>query len=181
MAAQNNSPMAAPVTTLATADLSHLILTIRRQRVLLDSDLAALYGVETKNLNKAVQRNKERFPADFMFQLSPEEHKALRFQSGTSKTGRGGRRHLPYAFTQEGIAMLSSVLRSPRAIQVNLAIMRAFVRLRQLALSVEEVARKLDSLEQKYEGKFKVVFDALRQLMTPPAQPQRQIGFHPKQ
>ena len=173
--------MAAPVTALATADLSHLILTIRRQRVLLDSDLAALYGVETKNLNKAVQRNKERFPADFMFQLSSEEHKALRFQSGTSKTGRGGRRHLPYAFTQEGIAMLSSVLRSPRAIQVNLAIMRAFVRLRQLALSVEEVARKLDSLEQKYEGKFKVVFDALRQLMTPPAQPQRQIGFHPKE
>ena len=173
--------MAAPVTALATADLSHLILTIRRQRVLLDSDLAALYGVETKNLNKAVQRNKERFPADFMFQLSPEEHKALRFQSGTSKTGRGGRRHPPYAFTQEGIAMLSSVLRSPRAIQVNLAIMRAFVRLRQLALSVEEVARKLDSLEQKYEGKFKVVFDALRQLMTPPAQPQRQIGFHPKE
>lgn len=173
--------MAAPVTALATADLSHLILTIRRQRVLLDSDLAALYGVETKNLNKAVQRNKERFPADFMFQLSSEEHKALRFQSGTSKTGRGGRRHLPYAFTQEGIAMLSSVLRSPRAIQVNLAIMRAFVRLRQLALSVEEVARKLDSLEQKYEGKFKVVFDALRQLMTPPAQPQRQIGFHPEQ
>ena len=173
--------MAAPVTALATADLSHLILTIRRQRVLLDSDLAALYGVETKNLNKAVQRNKERFPADFMFQLSPEEHKALRFQSGTSKTGRGGRRHLPYAFTQEGIAMLSSVLRSPRAIQVNLAIMRAFVRLRQLALSVEEVARKLDSLEQKYEGKFKVVFDALRQLMTPPAQSQRQIGFHQKE
>jgi hypothetical protein len=173
--------MVAPATALATADLSHLILTIRRQRVLLDSDLAALYGVETKNLNKAVQRNKERFPADFMFQLSPEEHKALRFQSGTSKTGRGGRRHLPYAFTQEGIAMLSSVLRSPRAIQVNLAIMRAFVRLRQLALSVEEVARKLDSLEQKYEGKFKVVFDALRQLMTPPAQPQRQIGFHPKE
>jgi hypothetical protein len=173
--------MVAPATALATADLSHLILTIRRQRVLLDSDLAALYGVETKNLNKAVQRNKERFPADFMFQLSPEEHKALRFQSGTSKTGRGGRRHLPYAFTQEGIAMLSSVLRSPRAIQVNLAIMRAFVRLRQLALSVEEVARKLDSLEQKYDGKFKVVFDALRQLMTPPAQPQRQIGFHPKE
>jgi hypothetical protein len=172
--------MAAPVTALATADLSHLILTIRRQRVLLDSDLAALYGVETKNLNKAVQRNKERFPGDFMFQLLPEEHEALRFQSGTSKTGRGGRRYPPYVFTQEGIAMLSSVLRSPRAAQVNVAIMRAFVRLRQLALSVEEVARKLDALEQKYEGKFKVVFDALRQLMTPPAQPKRQIGFHQK-
>lgn len=167
--------------TLATADLSHLILTIRDQRVLLDADLAGLYGVETKNLNKAVQRNQDRFPKDFMFQLTAKEHEALRFQLGTSKTGRGGRRYHPYVFTQEGVAMLSSVLQSPHAVQVNVAIMRAFVRLRQMALSMEEVARKLDSIEKKYDGQFKVVFDALRQLMTPPDKPKRQIGFHARE
>ncbi len=112
-------------------NLGHLILTLRGQRVLLDSDLAALYGVSTGNLNKAVRRNLDRFPEDFMFQLHPEEAEALRFHSGISNKGRGGRRYLPYAFTQEGVAMLSSVLSSPTAVQVNIAIMRAFMRLRQ--------------------------------------------------
>lgn len=173
-----------PPTALATADLSPLILTIRRQRVLLDADLAKLYGVETKNLNKAVQRNKERFPEDFMFQLTAEEHDALRFQTGTSKSGRGGRRYLPYVFTQEGVAMLSSVLQSPRAVAVNIAIMRTFIRLRQMALSVEELARKVETLERgfhRHGEDFKVVFDALRQLLNPPEKPRKQIGFHAKE
>lgn len=166
---------------LALPDPAVFIVTIRHHRVILDSDLAALYGVETKNLNKAVQRNIERFPKDFMFQLTSKEYEALRFQIGTSKTGRGGRRYMPYVFTQEGVAMLSSVLQSPRAVAVNTAIMRAFVRLRQLMLSVEEVARKFDSLEKKYDGQFQIVFDAIRQLLTPPVKPRREIGFHSKE
>ena len=113
-----------------------------------------------------------------MFQLTSEEDEALRFQSGTSKEGRGGRRYMPYVFTQEGVAMLSSVLHSPRAVAVNIAIMRAFVRLRQMMLSMGELARKFDSLEKKYDGQFKIVFDALRQLMAPPEKPKRRIGFH---
>jgi hypothetical protein len=162
------------------ANIAPLILTVRGQRVLLDSDLAALYGIETKALNRAVKRNVDRFPEDFMFQLTAQEYEALRFQSGTSKESRGGRRYMPYVFTQEGVAMLSSVLQSPRAVAVNIAIMRAFVRLRQLMLSVGELARKFDSLEKKYDGQFKIVFDALRQLMTPPDKPKPQIGFHPR-
>ena len=112
-----------------------------------------------------------------MFQLTPAEYQALRFHDGTSKSGRGGRRYRPYVFTQEGVAMLSSVLQSPRAIGVNIAIMRAFIRLREMSLSVEEVGRKVNALERKYDGQFKVVFDALHQLMTPPDQPRRKIGF----
>jgi hypothetical protein len=160
------------------ANITPLILTVRSQRVMLDADLAVLYGVETKALNRAVKRNIDRFPGDFMFQLTGKEVDALRFQSGTSKEGRGGRRYLPYVFTQEGVAMLSSVLHSPRAVAVNVAIMRAFVRLRQMALSVEELARKVNSLEKKYDIQFKAVFDARRQLMTPPEKPKRRIGFH---
>jgi phage regulator Rha-like protein len=143
------------------------ILLIRGHKVMLDEDLAELYEVETKNLVKAVKRNIERFPAHFMFQLTFQEFTHLRFQIGTSKRW-GGRRTPPYAFTEQGVAMLSSVLRSRRAIQVNIAIMDTFVRLRQMLASHEDLARKLATLEKKYDAQFKVVFDAIRQLMTPP-------------
>ena len=154
------------------------ILLIRGQKVMLDSDLAELYGVETSNLNKAVKRNIDRFPEDFMLQLTKEEADSLRFQIGMSKTeGRGGRRYLPYAFTEQGVAMLSSVLNSKRAVQVNIAIMRVFVKLREMIASNKELAKKLDNLEKKYDTQFKVVFDAIRQLMTPPEPKRRKIGF----
>lgn len=172
------------------------IYLIRGEKVMLDADLAWLYGVETKVLNKAVKRNRNRFPTDFMFQLTqaeaeglrlqigtskdaiPDGTPGLRFQFGTSKTKRGGRRYLPYAFTEQGVAMLSSVLRSKRAVHVNIAIMRTFVRLREMLLSNADLARKLAALEKKYDTQFKVVFDAIRELMTPPEKPKRQIGFH---
>lgn len=146
---------------------------------MLDSDLAALYQVETKYLTRAVKRNADRFPADFMFQLSKDEFDDLKCHFGTS-SGWGGRRYPPYAFTEQGVAMLSSVLRSRRAIQVNVEIMRAFVRLRQMIASHADLARKLDALEKKYDAQFKVVFDAIRQLMAPPAAKRRAIGFHAK-
>jgi len=156
-----------------------LILLIRGQKVMLDADLAALYGVETKVLNQAVKRNIDRFPDDFMFQLTKEEHDALRSQNVTSKpAGRGGRRTPPYAFTEQGVAMLSSVLRSQRAVQVNIQIMRTFVNLRRMLGTHEALARKLAALERKYDHQFKVVFDAIRELMTPPEpKKRRRIGF----
>jgi hypothetical protein len=166
--------------------IEQAILLIRGQRVMLDRDLAALYGVETKNLNKAVRRNLERFPADFMFQLTLNEAQACagsRFQSGTLKRGQNIK-YLPHVFTQEGVAMLSSVLRSPRAIQVNIAIMRVFVRLRETLALHKELAQKLAELERKIEshdGSIRTLFDALRCLTTPPAVPRRQIGFHVKE
>jgi len=145
---------------------------------MLDSDLAQLYGVETFNLNKAVKRNIDRFPNDFMFQLTKEEADSLRFQIGMSKTiGRGGRRYLPYAFTEQGVAMLSSVLNSKRAVQVNIAIIRAFVKLREMLATHKDLARKLEEMEKKYDAQFNVVFDAIRQLMTPPGKHKRKIGF----
>ena len=145
---------------------------------MLDADLADLYGVSTKRLNEAVRRNAERFPEDFMFQLSREEVDSLRSQIATLKTGRGRhRKFLPYAFTEQGVAMLSGVLHSPRAIQVNIAIMRAFVRMRRMLVSHEELARKVDSLEKQYDEQFRVVFDAIRALMEPPKAPRRRIGF----
>lgn len=154
------------------------IYVLREEKVMLDKDLAELYGVTTFNLNKAVKRNIDRFPDDFMFQLTKEEVEPLRFQIGMSKpAGRGGRRTLPYAFTQEGVAMLSSVLRSPRAIEVNIAIMRAFVRLRRLMVSHEDLAQKLTAMERRYDAQFKVVFDAIRELMKPPSKSTRRIGF----
>jgi hypothetical protein len=152
----------------------------RGQKVLLDSDLAALYGVTTGNLNKAVSRNRDRFPPDFMFQLSAEEAEDLIFQIGRSK-GRGGRRHRPYAFTEQGIAMLSSVLNSDRAIRVNIAIMRAFVKLRQMLETNRELARKFSELERrvgKHDQEIAAILEAIRQLMTPPEKPRREIGFH---
>jgi hypothetical protein len=155
------------------------IILIRGHKVLLDSDLASLYDVETFNLNKAVKRNIDRFPEDFMFQLTREEAESLRFQFGISKKeGRGGRRYLPYAFTEQGVAMLSSLLNSDRAVQVNIEIMRAFVQLRQMLSSNVELSRKLKTLENKYDAQFKIVFDAIRELMKPPEPKRKRIGFH---
>lgn len=156
------------------------ILLLRRQKVMLDADLAELYGVETRTLVQAVSRNLKRFPADFMFQLSQEEFEALRSQIVISNKGRGGRRYPPYAFTEQGVAMLSSVLNSERAVQVNIAIMRAFVRLRQVLSSNKALANKLAELERKLEshgGHIRSLFDAIRQLMAPPAPKPRRIGF----
>jgi hypothetical protein len=152
------------------------ILLIRGHKVILDADLAALYGVETKQLIRAVKRNLPRFPDDFMFQLNKEESENLRFHFGTSNQW-GGRRYPPYAFTEQGVAMLSGVLRSKRAIQVNIEIMRAFVRLRRLLASHADLARKLNTLERKYDAQFKMVFDAIRELMKPPESKKRPIGF----
>lgn len=153
------------------------IREIRGQRVLLDEDPAELYGVESKVLNQAVKRKLERFPEDFMFRLTEDEYARLRSQSVTSKT-RGGRRYPPYAFTEQGVAMLSSVLNSPRAVRVNIEIMRAFVRLRRMLAGHEDLARKLADLERKYDAQFRVVFDAIRGLMADPAPaPRRAIGF----
>jgi hypothetical protein len=144
--------------------------------VLIDSDLAALYGVETRTLNQAVQRNIDRFPADFMFQLTADEQANLRSQIVISSP-HGGRRRPAYVFTEQGVAMLSSVLRSPRAIAVNIEIMRAFVEMRRVLDSTERVARKLDALERKYDGQFSVVFEAIRELVAPPrAGSKRRIG-----
>ena len=153
------------------------ILLVRGQKVMLDSDLAMLYGVSTKRLNEQVRRNMRRFPADFMFQLTGEEYGRLRSQIATSNEQKGGRRYVPLVFTEYGVAMLSSVLHSERAIQVNIDIMRAFARLRGLLATHKDLARKLGELEQKYDAQFKVVFDAIRQLMAPPAKPKKQIGF----
>jgi hypothetical protein len=170
------------VTQLLPVDrIERLIHLVRGEKVLLDADLAELYGVETKALNRAAKRNRSRFPADFMFQLTAEEAMILRCQDGTSSSGYGGRRYLPYAFTEQGVAMLSSVLRSERAVQVNVAIMRAFVSLRRMLAGNEALARKLAELERRLEGHdgaIKSLFDAIRQLMAPPPQPNREIGFH---
>jgi len=158
-------------------EISRRIHTIRGQRVMLDADLAKMYGVSTFRLNEAVKRNSTRFPEDFMFRLSAEEYSLLISQIAISKPGRGGRRKMPYVFTEQGVAMLSSVLNSERAILVNIAIMRAFVRMRLMLLSHEELARKVDALEKRYDARFRVIFDAIRALMTPPKTPGRRIGF----
>ncbi len=156
------------------------IFWIRSHRVMLDSDLAQLYGVTTFNLNKAVKRNLDRFPADFLFQLTDAEAHDLRFQIGISRAeGWGGRRYLPFAFTEQGVAMLSSVLRSGPAVRVNVAIMRAFVKLRGRMVSHRDLTQKVDALEKRYDAQFKKVFDAIRELMDPPAQEPRRIGFAP--
>ena len=157
------------------------ILFVRGHKVILDEDLAELYGVEIRALNQAVKRNIRRFPADFMFQLTAEEHaecQALRSHFVILKSGRGGhRKYLPYVFTEQGIAMLSGVLNSDRAIEVNIQIMRAFVRLREMLAANKDLARKLEELESRYDENFRIVFDAIRQLMTPPAPKKRKIGY----
>lgn len=155
------------------------IFLVRGQKVMLDSDLAELYGVETRALIQAVRRNIDRFPGDFMFQLEYQEVRTLRSQIVILKVGRGKhRKYLPYVFTEQGVAMLSSVLRSKRAVRVNVEIMRAFVRLREMLRSHKDLARRLAELEKKYDAKFKVVFDAIFKLMEPPPiKPKRRIGF----
>jgi len=152
------------------------IFLIRGQKVMLDQDLADLYSVATRVLVQAVKRNIERFPSDFMFRLTDQEFKDLRSQSVISSTW-GGRRYPPYAFTEQGVAMLSSVLKSQRAIQANIEIMRGFVRLRRMLAESAELARRLDELEKKYDAQFKLVFEAIRELMAPPESPKDRIGF----
>jgi hypothetical protein len=174
--------------------IQRAVSRVRDQNIMLDSDLALLYQVDVKVLNQAVKRNRERFPADFMFQLTSKEAASLRSPFVTANASRGGRplrsqivtldsargRHRKYppkAFTEQGVAMLSSVLRSRRAVMVNIEIMRTFVQLRRVGRANEELARKLDALERKYDGQFHVVFEAIRQLMGPSRQPRRAIGF----
>ena len=157
--------------------IAEAIFFLRGKKVMLDADLAALYGVETKALNRAVKRNTRRFPADFMFELTAEEMKHLRFHFGTSRWG--GRRYVSRAFTEQGVAMLSSVLNSDRAIQVNIEIMRAFARLREMLDTHADLSRKLAQLEKRYDAQFKIVFDAIRALMSPKPRSARPIGFAP--
>jgi len=153
--------------------IERAILVLRGEKVILDVDIAALYEVETRTLVQAMKRNLDRFPPDFMFQLTPEEVENLRSQSVISSWG--GRRYLPHAFTELGVAMLSSVLRSERAVQINIEVMRVFVRLRRMMSTREDLIRRLDELEQRYDAQFKAVFDALRQLMA--GTTRKQIGF----
>ncbi len=164
------------MTHIPAESIDRKILLLRGEKVILSSDLAELYGVPPKVLVQAVKRNIDRFPRDFMFQLNLQEVRNLKSQFVTSSWG-GLRRAMPYAFTEEGVAMLSSVLRSRRAVQVTIEIMRAFVRLRRLLASHKDLARKLAELERKYDAQFKVVFDAIRELMTPVPPKPRRIGF----
>lgn len=164
-----------------TARIAHekvlrAIVLVRGQKVILDRDLAELYGVLTKVLLQAVKRNKERFPSDFMFRLSKRDASNLRSQIVTSSSW-GGRRSVPYAFTEQGVAMLSSVLRSRRAVAVNIEIMRAFVRLRRMLAEHRDLAKRIDELEERYDDKFEVVFDAIRSLINPATNPKKRIGY----
>ena len=161
---------------VASERIERTIFLLRGEKVILDMDIAALYGVETKVLVQSMKRNLERFPEDFMFQLTEEEVRNLRYQFGTLSSW-GGRRYRPYAFTEQGVAMLSGVLRSERAVLVNVEVMRAFVRLRRMASAQKELARKIEALEEKYDDQFRVVFDALRELMAAPEPEGRPIGF----
>ena len=163
---------------VAVERIARAIHRVRGHNVMLDSDLADLYDVQVKALNQAVKRNRTRFPPDFMFRLTVHEAESLRSQIVTSKPRRGGRRTAPYAFTEQGVAMLSSVLRGSRAVRVNIAIMRAFIRLRLMLASNADLARKLDALEKKYDARFEVVFQAIRDLMAPVPAPRKRIGFH---
>lgn len=164
--------------------IQNKICLVRGHKVMLDRDLAKLYGVTTGNLNKTVKRNRERFPEDFMFQLNPKESDALVFQFGRPKDARGGSRYLPYVFTEQGIAMLSSVLKSRRAIDVNITIMRAFVKLRELMMTHKDLARKIEKLEakfRKHDKNFEDVFDAIRKLMHEDEESKNKapLGFSP--
>ncbi len=172
---------------MVRADLANIervdrtIRVLRGQKVILDSDLAALYGVNTKRLNEQVKRNPARFPPDFVFSLTADEHAALRSQDATSKaSGRGGRRHLPYAFTEHGAVMAASVLNSRWAIEMSVQVVRAFVRMRRLLANHAQLAGRLDALERKHasqDQRFTVLFDAIRRLMAPAGKPKRRIGF----
>lgn len=188
--------MSAPTPSLALEAITHRIFVLRNQKVLLDNDLAALYGVDTRRLNEQVRRNRERFPKDFIFELTREEFTNLKSQFATSSSpGHGGRRKLPLAFTEHGAIMAATVLSSPRAVEVSVYVVRAFVQVRALSLSHSDLAKRLDTLEQRTEAltmqqdtfsrntriQLKQVFDALRDLMTPPDPPKRPIGFLPPQ
>jgi hypothetical protein len=165
---------------IAAPSVGHRIFVARGRQVMLDEDLADLYGVETKRLVEQVKRNLDRFPEDFMFQLDREEAAALRSQIATSKTGRGGRRYAPFVFTEQGVAMLSSVLRSKRAIAVNIEIMRAFVELRRAASSYAAIENRLEEIERgmgEHDGQLEQIFEALRQLIAPPPRAKRPLGF----
>ena len=170
----NNGPLDIP----NEKSLGALVYFVRGEKVFLDADLAMLYGVETSALNRAVKRNPDRFPADFMFQLSVQEWENLRCQIGISSS-HGGRRAMPYAFTEQGVAMLSSVLNATRAVQVNIAIMRTFVQLRRLMDSNRDLAKRIDALESRYDEQFSAVFDAIKQLITDDKRhtTKRPIGF----
>ncbi|MEI7730460.1 MAG: ORF6N domain-containing protein [Verrucomicrobiota bacterium] len=172
------------------AIIADLIRSIRGQRVILDSDLARLYGVPTKRLNEQFRRNQERFPEDFAFQITAEEADLLRSQFATSSSPadrsqiatalrkHGGRRYLPYAFTEHGALMAANILNSPEAVAMSIHVIRAFVQFRHVLATHADLARKLASLENKYDAQFKVVFDAIRDLMAPPKKIKREIGFH---
>ena len=182
--------MSSPV-GLEPRNIAQLVFLIRGEKVILDRDLASLYGVTTKALNQAVKRNASRFPADFMFRLTKPEYDASRSQFGTKAGAASSRsrpvtlkrgqniKYLPYAFTEQGVAMLSSVLRSRRAVEVNIAIMRTFVQLRRLMETNRDLAHKIGALEKKYDQQFAVVFAAIKELITPPEPARKQIGFHP--
>lgn len=177
-AAQVSSGTDSPTALPDPKRLAGLVYLVRGEKVLLDADLAMLYGVETGALNRAVKRNADRFPGDFMLQLSPQEWEDLRCQIGISSS-HGGRRAAPYVFTEQGVAMMSSVLKSPRAVQVNIAIMRTFVQLRRLMDSNRDLARRIDALEARYDEQFSAVFDAIKQLITDEGKrkSKRPIGF----
>ncbi len=169
------------VSTISLGRILENIVLFRKRKVMLDSDLASLYGVSTHVLNQAVKRNLDRFPEDFMFQLTLEEYKNLISQFViSSRSCHGGRRSLPYVFTEQGVAMLSGVLNSQRAVQVNIEIMRAFVKLREMIISHEQLQHKIEQMEKKYDKSFSIVFETLRKLLSPPEKPRREIGFHVK-
>jgi hypothetical protein len=160
--------------------IERAILTIRGQRVILDADLATIYGVTTTRLNQQVRRNLDRFLDDFAHQLTQQEFTILMLQNATSSLGHGGRRKLPYVFSEYGAVMAANVLNSPIAINASILVVRAFVRMREMLSTNADLARKIDNMEKKYDVQFKAVFDAIRQLMRPPQTSQRQIGFHAK-
>jgi hypothetical protein len=166
---------------ITQSEIRNLIHNIRGKAVMLDSDLAELYKVTTKRLNEAVRRNRKRFPEDFMFQLTDGEYHSLRSQIATSKIGRGGRRYMPLAFTEQGVAMLSGVLTSDIAIEANINIMRAFVSVKRLGMTILDIRRKIDGMEKKYDNNFRIVFDAIQELLAPPPalEKKQKIGFTP--
>ncbi len=165
------------MSTTPDEQIEKAIIVIRNHRVMLDSDLARIYAVTTKQLNQQVKRNFDRFPDDFMFQVTEIEGQSLRSQSVTSKIGRGGRRYLPYVFTEHGVLMLGNVLSSPVAINASIQIVRAFISLRKILTSQADLIRRLDVLERKYDHQFKIVFDTVRQLTLIPEPSRKRIGI----
>jgi hypothetical protein len=179
MCTERSIGMPAENAVIPSERIEKAILLIRGEKVLIDKDLALLYDVSTSVLNRAVSRNIDRFPQDFMFQLTAEEFSDLKYHFGTSSWG--GTRKLPRAFTEQGVAMLSSVLKSKRAVRVNIEIMRAFVKLRQLVSSHKDLLQKIEDMEKKYDHQFRVVFEAIKQLMAPPDPSKKRIGFEAKE